>query len=137
MQDTVLDCSAVRARLAAYLDGGESSPAVASHLTDCEACFEACLEEALRRPAEIRVPVDFTAVVLTEAATHGTRTVLPYAVAAACVLFMVLGFVAVSNGLAVELARSLQQLSPRWLLSVLGVEAALSLLWFWRVCERG
>ncbi len=135
MQDAMLDCHAVRPRLAAYLEGADRSPALAAHLAHCEVCLEACLEEALRRPAEAQIPGDFTAAVLREATPNGTRSVLPYAVAAACVLFIVLGITAVSTGLPLEIARSLQQLSPRSLISVLGAEAVLSLLWFWRVCE--
>jgi len=136
MTDAIVDCRAVRLRVAAYLEGADRSPALAAHLAHCEACLEACLEEAFRRPTEVQLPGDFTAAVLREAAAReGTRSVLPYAVAAACVLFIVLGITAASSGLLLESARSLQQLSPRWLILALGVEAALSLLWFWRVCE--
>lgn len=137
MQNAVLDCHQTRLRLQDYLDGAEACPAVAAHLAHCDACLEACLEAALRRPAEVPIPGGFTARTLDRLSVQleTTPSALPYALAAACGLFVMLGVTLVSRGMVTSLNRSIEQMRPEVLLSVLGVEAGLCLLWFWRVCK--
>lgn len=145
MSNGPLDCRQARERLEAYLDGADSSPALAAHLSACESCLEAGLEAALRRAPEVRIPAGFSARLLSRlpAARYKAQpSVLPRVLVAACVLFVVWGVSALPItyrwleqlfALASRWAPALSvPLRAEWLLSLLAVEAAASLLWIWR-----
>ncbi len=145
MPGNVLDCGQVRARLEAFLEGADRAPDLTTHLAACEACLEACLEAALRRPpAEIAVSVAFAARTLSAAGVEQRRlrqrSLLPYSVAAACLLLVALGWrFFLSGGAERLLALASPEASPLTQLAValpaLGVEALACFYWLWRVAR--
>ena len=148
MPNGPLACGEVRRRVPGYLDGGDAAPALAVHLAVCRTCLEACLEAALRRPAEVPVPAGFASRALRLAPTVASgesapRSLLPYFLAAACVLFVVWGVTVVTSG-ALEAAALRVGLAAagRWVpasprleavLSILGLEGVIVPLGFWRL----
>jgi hypothetical protein len=143
MQRSALTCEEARHRLEAYVDGGDAAPELAAHLAVCEACLAACVEASLRRPPEVRAPSGFAARTLAEARRRRLdqppARLFPYALAAAGVLFVVVGLQSVAGGMAAGWLREASLLAasilgrPELLLAVLGIEAAAALLWIWRV----
>jgi hypothetical protein len=103
---------------------------------ECDECFDAALDAALRRPAEAPIPLGFAARTLARAPQRES-TVLPYAIAAACVVFVVLAAWAVHTGSLAEAGRMLTDAMRRR--SVLAILAALeiagSLVWLWRAAR--
>lgn len=95
--------------------------------------LEACLEEALRKRPEIRVPPYFASRVLARLPATGTErhAAVPIAVVAACLLFAALGVLLVSSGEFSDVAGWLEAAlrQPILLASIIAVEAVLSLAW--------
>ncbi len=150
MQDEILDCRQVLGRIEQYLAGEDIAPELEAHLDACDQCLEACLEAALRRPEPVRVPADFPSRItaLLPAEYKAPPSVLSYTLVAACVLFAVWGTLTASTGAFAAGARWLEMmlaLFVQWvhepavpthielLLSFVGLETTLSLLWCWRV----
>jgi hypothetical protein len=132
----MLSCDEARRQMSACADG-PPGPALAEHLSRCEPCLDACLDAALARPAEVRVPDNFKQRVLARLPATAPVEMpeypwLPVAASILCAIFLA--------GLwwSGDLARLLALLDdavrrPAVLLAIGGVETALSLLWFWRV----
>jgi hypothetical protein len=136
MQDDALNCSEARRRMAGYLTG-EHCPEVAAHLAACEECLEACLDAALRQPQEVRVPEHFQSWVLARMPADIRPEELEYpwpllsAAGVIAIVGVVLWWSGEFAGFATLFTDALSQ--PRVLLAVVGSEAAVSLLWLWRV----
>ncbi len=86
------------------------------------------LEAALRRPPEVSVPPGFAARTLARApaARRARRGLFPWALAAAGLLFAILGAALHSHGWFLPL------LGGPALCAAAGLEAGFSLLWLWR-----
>ena len=136
MQDDALNCREARARMAGYL-AGESCPAVAAHLTACEACLEDYLDAGLRRPTEVRVPDHFRSRVLARlpAGVRADAPEYPWALVAAAGVLAALGAGLWWSGELPAMATLLTDalLRPAVLIGAVGIETTLSLLWLWRV----
>ena len=132
-----LVCEQVRLSLSAFVEGG-GSPKVEAHAADCEACRELLVEAALRWPSAVTIPAGFAFRVMESAPAElpPPRSVLPYAIAAAGLVSIVLA--AITPPL--PLAAAVQWFSPllaatgepRFLLGLLAAEGMLCLLWVWR-----
>jgi hypothetical protein len=133
MQDDTLSCAQARPLVARYL-AGEPCPELARHLEHCDACLDACLDQSLRRPADIPVPERFGARVLASlpAAPAPVRTPLDLwpVVAAAC-LPALLGAALWWGGALPEVSAKVAQalLDPAVLLTAGAIEMAFALLW--------
>ena len=94
----------------------------------------ALLEEGLRRPPNVTMPAGFARRVAARAeAAPAPPSVLPYAVAAAAVVSLVLIAVAPPLPMVRWLAPVLVAIGePRRLLALLAAEGMLCLLWLWR-----
>ncbi|MBI3694544.1 MAG: hypothetical protein HY238_06855 [Acidobacteria bacterium] len=137
MPDGVLSCEQVKERIPAWLEGVDRSPGLEAHLASCEACLEASLEAALRKPVDATAPAGFAARTVARLPVNGgaPQSTLPWAVAAAGVVFVGLGALAVANGQIEVLGRWLGKMQTPVLLAFLGLEGVLCLLWFWRVAK--
>jgi hypothetical protein len=130
MPDRTLSCEAARALFARYA-AGEPSPALARHLDECDACLEACMEEALRHPPAVPVPADFRERVLAAARREHDAAPLPgdlwVQVTAAC-LPAILGVALWWVDPNLQLLRQ-----PVVCATALGIETVLAFVWVWRV----
>ncbi len=139
MQDEMLSCRETRRQLASYL-AGEPHPALAEHLTGCEACLEACMDEALRRPPDVPVSKGFQQRLLARIpeSTPVEPPVYPWAHVVAACLFATLGAAVWWSGRLPQLLADVTDVmgSPLMLAAAIVVEIVLSLLWFWRVATE-
>jgi hypothetical protein len=136
MQSDALNCIEARVRIGRYL-AGEPCPEVAAHLAGCEACLDAYLDAALRQPQEVHVPGHFRSRLLARLPVDRRADEPEYS----CALLSTAGMLVALgaglwwsgdiSGIAALLTDALMR--PTILIGVGGIEAALSLLWLWRV----
>lgn len=95
--------------------------------------FDRALDAALRRPADAPVPLGFAARTLARLPRQRT-SVLPYAIVAAAVVFVLLAGRAFYTGSLYESSRWLAETMARPVVLAVtaGVEIAGSLVWLWR-----
>jgi hypothetical protein len=136
MHGEMLSCEEARRQMSGCSEG-PPGPAVAEHLSRCEPCLEACLDAALARPAEVRVPEHFKQRVLARLpeAAPVEMPEYPWALVAASILYAIFLAALWWSG---DLARLVALVDdavrrPVVLLAIGGAETALSLLWFWQV----
>ena len=132
----MLSCEEARRQMSARPDG-PPGPALAEHLSRCEPCLEVCLDAALARPPEVRVPENFRQRLLARLpdATPAGMPEYPWMPVAASILCTIFLAALWWSG---DLARLLALLDdavrrPVVLLAIGAAETALSLLWFWQV----
>ncbi|MCC6860421.1 MAG: hypothetical protein IT158_17770 [Bryobacterales bacterium] len=107
---------------------------LAEHLSGCDDCLEAMLEQSLGQPVPVRIPEGFARRVASQCAEP---SVLPYAVAAACLLFAVLSAWLLAGGWLAGV-RSLLADPTRWsawLLAAGAVQTLALTAWLWRVAR--
>jgi hypothetical protein len=136
MRDDTLSCSEARLRMTGYLNGEPCAP-LAAHLVECPACLEACMEAALRRPAEVRVPRHFREQVLARvpAAAPIEARDCSWVLVTAASLFAALGAGLLWSGALPDIGSVVigALARPAVLAAAVGIETTLSLLWMWRV----
>lgn len=98
--------------------------------------FDRALDSVLRRRPEARVPPGFAARALARLPRE-QPTVLPYAVAAAAIVFVVLAGFALQAGWLAEAGRKLSEaVAHRTVIAAIaGLELAGSLVWLWRAAR--
>jgi hypothetical protein len=136
MQSEMLSCEEARRQMSACPDGPPSA-ALVEHLSRCEPCLEACLDAALARPPEVRVPEHFKQRLLARLPDAAPAEMpeypwLPVAASILCEIFLA------ALWWSGDLARLLALLDdavrrPAVLLAIGAAETVLSLLWFWQV----
>jgi hypothetical protein len=131
-----LVCEEIRPSLNAFVEGG-GFPEIEAHVADCVPCQEFLVEAALRRPPAVTIPAGFAYRVMESenapAELLPPRSVLPYAVAAAGLLSIVLVAMIRPLPLGAELLAAMGE--PRVLLGLLAAEGMLCLLWIWRAAR--
>ena len=138
MQNETLNCEQARLKMAAYLEG-EACFSLEAHLAGCETCLAACMEQALGRPAPVRVPTGFRERLLEQLpATPPAEGHIDRWALVAAGLFAGIGTALWFSGeftylagLAVE---TLAQ--PAILISAAGIEAFLAFAWLRRAASR-
>jgi len=130
MQGESLDCGSVRR----YIASGSGGAHIAEHLAGCDECMNALLEQSLSQAGPVPIPSGFARRVASQC---GEPSVLPYALAAACLLFAVLSAWLLASGGLAETRRLLADAARRdMLLLAVGAVQTLSLAaWLWRVAR--
>lgn len=140
MQDEMLSCEEARRLMSACPDGPPGL-SLAEHLSRCEPCLEACLDAALARPSEVRVPDNFKQRLLArlpdaDAVEMPEYPWLPVAASILCTIFLAALWWSGDLARLVALLDDAVQ-RPVVLLAIGAAETALSLLWFWQVWSEG
>jgi hypothetical protein len=132
MQDEVLSCGEARLQIDSYLSG-EPRSALTAHLAGCDACLEACLDAALRRPPGVRVPEHFREQMLARIPVTAPAEApeYPWAQVVAATLFPVFGtalwWSGELRGMAAVVIAVLR--NPAILAASAAIETAFLLLW--------
>lgn len=134
MQDGEIGCSEARARLGAYLAGG--APEIGEHLTACDSCAEALVDEWLREPADAPVPSGFAARVSSRAreCRLDSEDIVPVLVVAATVLFAAIGMYVLWTGTGTRWLGNVETRRMIWLATGC-IEAAVCSVFLWRVAR--
>ena len=136
MPDRTLDCAEFRARIDGFLAGAQAGAAFEAHAAECGQCLERLLDAALANPAEAPVPAGFAARTLARLPA-AAPSVLPYAIAAACLLFALLAAWALHTGLLFDAGRWLAGIVARRpvLAAIAAFEIGGSFVWAWRAAR--
>jgi hypothetical protein len=131
MPDNKLNCADARRQIPAYLTG-EPCPSLAAHLSDCDDCRLACIENALHERPAVTVPPRFAAQVL--ALLPADPPERSWAPVAGVILFALLGVILWWRGDGSAVAQALL----RWqvLITMALLETGIALAWAWRVATR-
>jgi hypothetical protein len=134
MPDKPLSCDEVQTLIAS----ANALPDVATHLAECDQCLDAFLDRGLGRPPSVSVPNGFAARAAVRMQRDRRRDELrasSWALAAACFLFSLLAWWALTHGFwRLQFNRVLVPLpNPVALVALAGVEVSLIFGWLWRL----
>jgi ferric-dicitrate binding protein FerR (iron transport regulator) len=134
MPDKPLSCDEVQTLMAA----ANALPDVAAHLAECDRCLDAFLDGGLGRSPSVSVPSGFAARAaarIRRDRRRDERRASSWALVAACVLFSLLAWWALTHGVwPLQVSRVLPPPpNPVALAALAGVEVALIFGWLWRL----